>query len=79
MSTQQIRKRVEKIEETSAMQRNGVSPMVVALAEAFSPDELRAIERRWLAKPEAVAGEVLTPEELKAVEAQFTRIRSEGL
>jgi len=76
MSTQQIRKRVEKIEETSAAQRNGVSPVVVALAEAFSPDELRAIERRWLAKPEAVAGEVLTPDELKAVQPEFTYRKS---
>ena len=71
MSTRQIRKRVEKIEETSAAQRNGISPMAVALAQAFSPEELRALETKLIAKP----GAVLTAPEMAELVTKLEKAR----
>lgn len=64
MSTRQIRKRVQKVEERGAAQRKGSSAVSVALAHAFTLEELRALKARVIGKPGAVLQDVLTPDEM---------------
>ena len=71
-----IKRRLDRVEAAMAGRANAVvSHRIIALAEAFGPERLRALEAKMRAEsPDATLADVLAPDEMAAFQTRYREL-----